>query len=52
VKQYYVYVLANIAGTLSVGITNDLQRRIDEHKWAAIPSFTSRYRVNPLDKDA
>mgnify|MGYP001321891787 CR=1 FL=1 len=47
-NQYYVYILANLAGTLYVGVTNDLQRRLEEHRAALTPSFTSRYRVSRL----
>jgi len=47
-RQYCVYILANQARTIYVGVTNDLQRRVNEHKDAAIPGFTARYRVNRL----
>ena len=46
---YYVYLLASAKhGTLYLGVTNDLIRRIYEHKSKAIPGFTSRYGVDRL----
>ena len=46
---YYVYILASKRnGTLYVGMTNSLHRRIDEHKKALIPGFTAKYRVHLL----
>ena len=49
IHQYYVYILASkIRGTLYIGMTNDLQRRIYEHKEALKPGFTQKYKVNQL----
>ena len=46
---YYVYLLASRKhGTLYVGKSNDLVRRVYEHKAKAVPGFTSRYGVNRL----
>jgi len=46
---YYVYLLASGRhGTLYVGITNDLVRRIHEHRTDVIDGFTKRYRVHNL----
>ena len=46
---YYVYILASgIGGTLYIGITNDLVRRVYEHRTKAVPGFTTRYGVNRL----
>ena len=47
--QYYVYLLASkIRGTLYLGMTNDLQRRIYEHKKGIKKGFTKKYGVNRL----
>jgi putative endonuclease len=46
---YFVYILASKRnGTLYVGVTGDLERRIDQHKRHEIPGFTSRYGVTLL----
>ena len=46
---YYVYQLASRKyGTLYLGITNDLVRRIHEHKTKAVPGFTAKYGVERL----
>lgn len=46
---YYVYLLASKKyGTLYLGVTNDLVRRVYEHKTKATPGFTSRYDVGKL----
>ena len=45
-KRYFVYILANRPkGVLYVGVTNDLARRIWEHKTRVAPGFTSKYGV-------
>ncbi|WP_456421286.1 GIY-YIG nuclease family protein [Lutibacter sp.] len=47
--QYYVYILASkIRGTLYIGITNDLQRRVYEHKTGIKKGFTQKYGVSQL----
>jgi putative endonuclease len=48
-KTYYVYLLASRRnGTLYVGVTNDLVRRVCEHKNHVVPGFTKRYDVTRL----
>jgi putative endonuclease len=47
-RQYYVYILSSYTRTLYIGVTNDLQRRISEHKQKLVPGFTSQYNVNRL----
>jgi putative endonuclease len=47
--SYCVYILANrIGGTLYIGVTNDLVRRVYEHKSGAVEGFTKDYDVNRL----
>jgi putative endonuclease len=48
VSQYYVYIMASQSGALYTGVTNDLNRRVGEHKEGLIPGFTKRYKVNRL----
>ena len=49
VKSYYVYILASKKnGTLYSGVTNDLLRRVHEHKGGAAAGFTKRYSVDKL----
>ncbi|UPK24767.1 GIY-YIG nuclease family protein [Bradyrhizobium sp. 195] len=46
---YYVYILASKKyGTLYIGVTNDLVRRVFEHKTKAAPGFTTKYGVDKL----
>ena len=48
-RSYYVYILAShIGGTLYIGVTNDLIRRVAEHKLKIAKSFTKRYDVSRL----
>jgi putative endonuclease len=48
-KQYYVYILASKKnGTLYIGVTNDLVKRIHEHKQNFIDGFTKEYNVHAL----
>jgi putative endonuclease len=46
---YYVYLLASKKhGTLYLGVTNDIVRRVHEHRTKAVKGFTSRYGVDKL----
>ena len=40
--------MTNKSGTLYTGVTNNLQRRVLEHKQKRIPGFTSKYKINRL----
>lgn len=47
--QFYVYILANKkSGTLYIGLTNDLERRMFEHKNGVVSGFTKRYGLKRL----
>ena len=49
VNCFYVYILASRRnGTLYVGATNDLARRLAEHKSRLVPGFTRKYGVDML----
>ena len=48
-KSYWVYILASrIGGTLYIGVTSDLIRRVYEHRSKVVPGFTRKYNVNRL----
>ncbi len=47
-RTYYVYLMASRSRVLYTGVTNNLARRVNEHKRGLIPGFTSRYRVTRL----
>jgi putative endonuclease len=47
-KQFYVYILASRTRVLYIGVTNDLMRRVPEHREKSPEGFTSRYNVNRL----
>ncbi len=46
--MYYVYILSSIHKTLYTGVTNDLLRRLYEHKNGLVPGFTRKYKVDRL----
>lgn len=48
-KQYYVYLMTNYTNSVVyIGVTNNLQRRVYEHKHKIHKGFTSRYNINKL----
>jgi putative endonuclease len=49
VEKYYIYIVASRKnGTLYIGMTNNLKKRIVQHKEGLIPGFTQRYKINML----
>ena len=47
-KQYYVYIMASKSRVLYVGVTNDLQRRVEQHKQKLVEGFSARYNITRL----
>jgi len=48
-RQYYVYILANKTNVaLYVGVTNDLKRRVYQHKHRLVRGFAARYDIDKL----
>jgi putative endonuclease len=48
VKTYHVYIMASASRVFYIGVTNDLLRRVREHKERKVPGFTARYGVTEL----
>ncbi|MGH9432263.1 MAG: GIY-YIG nuclease family protein [Terriglobia bacterium] len=47
-RNFYVYIMAGKFRTLYTGVTNNLERRVLEHKHKLVPGFTSKYNINRL----
>ncbi len=47
-KHYYVYIIANRSKILYTGVTNNLQRRMYEHKHHLVAGYTSKYHISRL----
>ncbi|MDP9145259.1 MAG: GIY-YIG nuclease family protein [Actinomycetota bacterium] len=47
-RTFYVYILASLSRRLYAGVTNDLRRRLREHRAGKRGSFTTRYRATRL----
>jgi len=47
--QYYIYIMTNTYHTvLYTGVTNNIQRRVYEHKEKLVPGFTKKYNIDKL----
>jgi putative endonuclease len=47
-RQFFVYIMFNHSRTLYAGMTNDLIRRVDEHRSGKVKGFTAKYKINQL----
>ena len=47
-KRMYVYILASLSRTLYTGVTNNIERRMYEHRNKLTPGFATSYRINRL----
>ncbi|HUD45004.1 MAG TPA: GIY-YIG nuclease family protein [Patescibacteria group bacterium] len=46
--MYYIYILGNFSQTLYIGVTNNLIRRVYEHKMGLVDGFTKKYNIHLL----
>ncbi|MBI5729048.1 MAG: GIY-YIG nuclease family protein, partial [Candidatus Magasanikbacteria bacterium] len=46
--SYYVYIMASASEVIYIGVTNDIQRRISEHKQKLVEGFTQQYNCTKL----
>ncbi len=47
-RNYFVYVMGSLSGTLYIGMTGRLERRVFQHKQHTVEGFTSKYEVDRL----
>ena len=47
-RTYYVYIVANLRRTIYIGVTSNLEARVEQHKRGMPPGFTSRYGLDRL----
>jgi len=48
VYEYYVYIMTNKSGTLYTGVTNNIKKRVHQHKTKSVEGFTKQYNINIL----
>ena len=46
--NYYVYIMASFSGTIYIGVTNNIERRVWEHKNGINEGFTKKYKCHKL----
>lgn len=46
--NYYVYIMASVSCVLYIGVTNDIIRRVEEHRAEIIDGFTKKYKCKKL----
>jgi len=47
-RTFFVYIMGSRLGVLYIGVTNDLERRVQEHRAGLTPGFTKKYKVRRL----
>jgi putative endonuclease len=47
-RRYFAYILSSRTKRLYIGVTNDLERRVAQHKRKEVQGFTSRYNIDRL----
>ena len=47
-RDYYIYIMSNRTHVLYIGVTNDLYRRVEEHRAGTLGGFTSKYKLRRL----
>ena len=47
-RQYFIYIMTNRSGTPYIGLTNDIKKRIYQHKNKLINGFTKKYNIDRL----
>jgi putative endonuclease len=47
-RSYSVYIMGSLSGTLYIGVTGNLQKRVFEHKFHRVEGFTDKYDVERL----
>ncbi len=47
-RSFFVYIVTNASKTLYIGVTNNLERRVQQHKEKSVPGFTARYNISRL----
>jgi len=47
-SRYFIYIISSFSGVLYIGVTNNLQRRIHEHKQELIEGFSKKYKCKSL----
>lgn len=47
-RQYWVYILSSVSGVLYIGVTNNLERRVWEHRQKKVSGFSAKYNTTQL----
>ncbi len=47
-KHYFVYIMSSLSRRIYIGVTNNLERRVSEHKQKLVPGFTAKYNMTRL----